>query len=169
MPIRDGLNNLGIVLNADDSSIYPKRSISIVDLINPSKDNTKLVLGYLDSSLFSENVAKVMGGTYGLYSDNVYLKGSIISETGEYYAGITTNRLITNINNQPLADNIIFFAGTGMTVENLKFYVTETGRMFAEDGYFKGIIEASEIRGNGAGKDTPGLLFRDVADAIHFV
>ena len=34
-------------------------------------------------------------------------------------------------------------------LQNLNFYVTQEGHLYANEGYFKGIIEASKIIGNG--------------------
>jgi hypothetical protein len=162
VPNNEGVPTYGIVFNTTASGIFPKKSISIVDLLNPQKlnggYNTKLVLGYLSEDLFDNDslAKKVMSDSYGLYSDNVFLKGSIVSENQGYITGLTTEDLIKVDN-----EKVVFFAGTGLTKEDLKFYVTEKGVLYAEDGYFKGTIEASEIRGGREG--TPGLIFRDMA------
>lgn len=154
----------GIIINATDGSLYPKRSLSIVDLNKPAKTPT-LVLGQLTSNLFvNQNIGERFDGTYGLYSDNVYLHGTIISESENNIAGITTDNLISYTNNSD--DQIVFFAGKGYNEQDLSFYVTKYGRLYAKDGYFSGIIEASEIKGGG---NDPGLIFRDLTKAIHFV
>ena len=170
VPDNEDVPVYGIVFNSSAGGSFPKKSISIVDLLTPQNEqgifNTKLVLGYLSEDLFDTTslAKKVMSDSYGLYSDNVFLKGSIISESADYIAGLTTQNLLT-INDE----KIIFFAGQAgqqLTKDSLKFYVTEKGALYAEDGYFKGIIEASEIRGGGKG--VPGLVFKDMAQAIHF-
>lgn len=154
----------GIIINATDKSDYPKHSLSIVDLGKPKKRPT-LVLGQLTSDLFkNQDIANRFDGTYGLYSDNVYLHGTIVSESENSVAGITTDNLISYTSNSD--DQIVFFAGKGYSEQDLSFYVTKYGRLYAKDGYFSGIIEASEIKGGG---NDPGLIFRDLTKAIRFV
>ena len=163
---------LGIVINARDSDLYPQKSISIIDLLNPGKQ-PKLILGYLNQGLFENNegesdkniIINKIGNTYGLYCDNVYLKGSLVSETAGAFAGISTSDFIVNEGGE-VGEKIIFFAGPSLSKEELKFYVTNSGKLYAKEGYFKGTIEASEIK--GCGNDF-GLTIRDAKNAIRFL
>jgi hypothetical protein len=71
---------------------------------------------------------------YGLYCDNVYLKGSLVLENDEVSAGVSTQ-----LSNQ---ENVVFWAG----LKGKKtFYVTKDGYLHAENGFFSGTINASII------------------------
>ena len=87
---------LGIVINAlGTDSIYPRRSISILDVMNPH-NTPKLIMGYLPENISNDFGSKI-NGTYGLYCDNVALRGSIISKTDKTIAGISTNDFFSPI------------------------------------------------------------------------
>ena len=75
---------LGIVINASSEvSLFPKESISIVDLNNITLP-PRAQLGLLDSSLFTNSqnslLTSDLANKYGLYCDNVYVKGTMVSE-----------------------------------------------------------------------------------------
>ena len=150
---------IGISINASgDSTFYPQDSIAIVN-INNRADKPKSLFGLLTSDLFAGAVNNILiddiVGKYGFYSDNAYVKGTMVSETSDYIAGITTTEKIEVIpNGKTEADCVVFFAGKNLVDEknnltNLNFYVTREGCLYASNGYFQGVIEASKIIGNG--------------------
>jgi hypothetical protein len=90
----------------------------MVAIKNSSGDITGYTLkprslfGKLPDGLSSNEIfSKKLAGTYGLYSDNVFLKGSLITEGGDYSAGISTDGLFTLSVNEEIED-IIFWAGS---------------------------------------------------------
>lgn len=104
--------------------------------------------------LFMGNLAAIGKQGYGLYADNVYLNGTVTTVLADAdkktYAGINT------ISGYSLAsdpnDKIVFWAGaageTETDVRSSPFIVTDTGKLFASDGYFsKSVFVESEIRG----------------------
>ena len=175
---------LGISINASgDSSYYPQDSISIIDINKPGA-KPKTLLGLFTNQVLSgvnPYLASDLHGKYGLYSDNAYIKGTMVSETeGEYLAGITTTDKIEVMpwgKEQP--EHIVFFAGTNLketiTAEDkcLKFYVTKEGTMYASDGYFEGTIRTSKIIGSGTdyaltitGETTNALRFTNYQEEV---
>lgn len=103
--------------------------------------------------LFIGNLAAIDKTGYGLYADNVYLNGTVttVLEDGEKksFAGINT---ISGYSDKEFGDKIVFWAGAAedseIGVQNSPFIVTDTGRLFASDGYFsKSVFVESEIRG----------------------
>ena len=144
--------------------------------------NTKLLLGDLSSieSIVGEDAG------YGLYADNVYLKGSLTttSTNNNNYAGVNTrgpidfNYGLWNDGNSDTSEysdhKIIFWGGaSGITNNNIqssKFIVTDKGSIFATSGEFKGsvisdsvisksVIQAAIIEGTGT--NSPSLKIYD--------
>jgi len=126
-----------------------------------------------------------LGSGYGLYSDNVYLMGSLTTRTTtNTYAGVNTLSGVAF--NQPgMTDTskIIFWAGSDGTepeqIQAAPFQVTEAGTIYAQQGTFEGAIitksriEGSEIHtakiyGNGNEPNKPGLSIYNAAKAITF-
>lgn len=118
---------------------------------NP-KFTKHVVLGKLD------NIAPQVGG-YGLYADNVFLKGSLTSETHNKnndtitYAGInTTHGATSKIHGEGTTDDtsrIVFWAGAKGTsidaIQNAAFQVTEAGSLYAKQGRFEGSLLTSSF------------------------
>ena len=100
----------------------------------------KIVLGRIP-----EGLTGISGfdNTYGLYADNVYLKGSLVIEdtinNNIYSAGVSTS----GINKTPNGENRIFWSGLK---DNPNFSVDINGTLTAKNGYFSGTIEASTLR-----------------------
>lgn len=103
--------------------------------------NNNLVLGELANIEYG---GKGLSG-YGLYCENVYLKGEVIgaqtaADGTTYYAGITSNN---NIKTQA-EESIIFWAGAKdelpSKASDIPFYVTTDGNLYASKGYFSGSI-----------------------------
>ena len=144
-----------IGINSDDStsSILPKQSLIISDFTYNNTNSTlsstiKLLLGKLSSA--KDASGNELSG-YGLYADNVYLHGSLVTETASTdsttYAGVNTiPEVIDNI----FSERIVFWAGATVAngAENSPFYVTENGSIYASRGRFTGSVIAESIISN---------------------
>lgn len=146
----------------------------------------RLVLGDLD---WIEKL-KGKGLGYGLYSDNVYLMGSLITtdKTGGTVAGINSNSAISPMKDENAANNdrfdgnghtkndrVLMWAGaeddTTASILNAPFLVTKEGFVYANKGVFSnGIISNSTISAStiksaiidGSGeKGEPSLIIYD--------
>lgn len=148
------------------------------------ENDIRLILGDL-STLKRDDLSG-----YGLYSDNVYLNGSLITQTpkssssGEtiHYAGINTiSEVVSSQFDQEKDNEIIFWGGSiGLTTENIQnapFQVTKSGNLYARSGIFEGvIITRSSIRGadiytariHGTGPEGNGLEFYDLNNGFVF-
>lgn len=162
--------SFGIGLNAStDHSIIPDRAISLVSFEYDSEkndilSNNKIILGYIPS--YPEFYGSI-AGQYGLYADNVLVKGKLVSGVGEdgRISGIDSLSSVSIPGD--IADyfeeskrngNIIFWAGAPVTttgeidIQASPFWVDSYGNMYAGSGYFKGsiitesTIEATEIK-----------------------
>lgn len=120
--------------------------------------NPKVFFGDLDKSGITFTGSQELKG-FGLYSENVYLTGSLTTQinnnSSSTYAGINTLNGATASKFNPelgiAADNskIVFWAGaTNMTnINNAPFQVTEQGSLYAAQGLFEGaIISKSRIQ-----------------------
>lgn len=120
--------------------------------------NPKVFFGDLDKSGITFTGSQELKG-FGLYSENVYLTGSLTTQinnnSSSTYAGINTLNGATASKFNPelgvAADNskIVFWAGaTNMTnINNAPFQVTERGSLYAAQGLFEGaIISKSRIQ-----------------------
>lgn len=153
----------------DNYSILPEESFSVFENIFNSEKNTystnvKTKLGRLGAEVPLE-----LQGTYGLYSDNAYLKGTLITQSENIEAGVSTNGYKA-INGK----NIVFWAG--LKNSEPVFSVTEDGVLVANEGVFKGRVEATEIYSStiytsrviGFDNGT-GLCFDGNGEAIRFI
>ena len=111
--------------------------------------NPKVFFGDLDKSGITFTDSQDLKG-FGLYSENVYLTGSLTTQidnnSGSTYAGINTLNGATATN----GSKIVFWAGaTNMSsIAKAPFQVTDTGSLYASQGVFEGaIISKSEIKG----------------------
>lgn len=186
-------DNVGICINGSlDSSFSTPQSISVFDF-NPVTQiiTPRIVLGKLPNE---ESIYGYAAGTYGLYAENVLLKGSLVTQTvtsnSVTYSGIST----LYSENAPTSDRynawfgkntgeILLWAGaTGTSkeeVENSKFFVDRNGNLFAGSGYFKGTIitdatitasaiETAVLRGSNEKPGEPALKIEDAAKGIDF-
>lgn len=154
------INNLLIGINSQNSTNTNLfgNAITFIDFekikagtkYEPDYSEPKLLLGNL-SSLGKSNI-----NGYGLYGDNVYLKGSLTTQVGVgLYAGINTLSGAAAIKFAEDNSKIVFWAGSdGTGAENIqksKFQVTENGSLYAQKGLFEGsiitnsIIQASDL------------------------
>ena len=124
--------------------------------------NNKIILGYIPSipTLYGS-----IAGQYGLYADNVLVKGKLVSGVGnnnnELVSGIDSLSSVTvptiiseHFDKSKRNGKIIFWAGAPGTdnIQASPFWVDSYGNMYAGSGYFKGAIltestiEAAEIK-----------------------
>lgn len=156
--------SIGISINSTPSNVISiPESITIFEEqiiyndnleynIESESRNNRLIMGRLPAEAY---IPTSMQNTFGLYSDNVFLKGQMISASqggsGETdsSAGINTNGIEWNNPYAQRTDHIVIWAGaTGDEeddVRNAPFKVTREGFVFADQGYFVGIIESAEI------------------------
>ena len=151
------------------------RGITLTSLSNNTNE-PKVFLGDL-SQLNQEGYVG-----YGLYSNNVYLTGSLVTEiTDNGYAGINTLGDIKATKFDNDTSNIIFWAGAkqgldnNMNIEDAPFQVTQNGSIYASRALLQdslivgGTLKATEIhtgklRGQGSGLSiydgSQGILFK---------
>lgn len=152
-------NNLVIGINSGSSSekmLYPQ-ALTMREVKGYSNnipiyaEKPTLVLGNLNNIISSNSNIK----GYGLYGENVYLTGSLTTETSTTsYAGVNTlNGVTANIfdsitNLTHDRSKIVFWAGANESqystldaaIQNAPFQVTEQGSFYAGQGYFRGAI-----------------------------
>lgn len=149
--------SIGIGINSSGAdSLVTSNAISVfaLDIIEESQIiDTKVILGKIPN----ESKYGMLANTYGLYAENVYLKGALISEYNEMSSGINTKSSIAETDNHFLQrGNILFWAGAvsldAEDIQNAKFRVDSLGNVYAGSGYFSGtiitdaIITAAEIQ-----------------------
>ena len=152
---------ISIVINASsENGVFPKKSISILDICDINQP-PRALFGFIDQVFFNnqENkdsidntIMSSISGDYGLYCDNVYIKGSLINCTDTYVVGITTEDILEKISPLGEKEYVTIFAGPAIDV--LNFYVTKEGNLYSNNGYFtngtfSGTIQTSKIIGNG--------------------
>lgn len=146
-----GNNNddkIAIGLNySNNDAALPPCAISVIentfDEEGYKQAKGRVVLGKMDGTY---------GGLtgYGLYADNVYLNGSLISEGKDYYSGINTSSNIYMPDTHfKESGPILFWAGakkeldgsiTDVSIQNAPFKVDTLGNMYAGSGYFEGSV-----------------------------
>lgn len=168
------INTPSIVINGSNSNIpYPKTSISIFEngitnnngnySLNP---DTKLVLGQMPSFISEKTYNIFNANSYGLYAENVFLKGALISEGKDknnnlFYTGMNTKSDVEFSDEDKAlfsdSNNIVLWAGAPneegkINIQKAKFKVDNLGNLYANSGYFVGTIitdatiTASKIR-----------------------
>ena len=161
-------DSTAIAINSSGNGSYClPQSISIfeVDLREENNNNffgktNKLVLGRLPD--ISDFNSLYVPGSYGLYADNVLLKGSLVSVTNGYVSAISSNSKMTmpkpsGAQNDWKSGEVFIWAGqpiqgsdsTESIVEGSEttqanttypFMVDSNGNFYASSGYFKGSI-----------------------------
>lgn len=182
---------VGIGINGStNGTLITPQSISVFDFDGVNQITPRVILGKLpneDAYGFAKN-------TYGLYAENVLLKGSLVTQTNiedssATYSGISTLYSGEDSpNSSKYAEwfegntgEILIWAGAEGTtkeqIENSNFFVDRYGNLFAGSGYFKGTIitdakiTASEIETaklTGVG-DSPALTIQDAKQGIVFL
>ena len=195
---------IGINSSDTSSTFLRPRGITISEFnlgqLDPEDPTTKYIdenitpkvfLGDLDTSgiTFSDTPKQTRG--YGLYSENVYLTGSLttkVNTTNPTFAGVNTLDGISatvfvehNYGND--TSPIVFWAGSAGTeprqIQAAPFQVTANGSIYATQGIFTGAIitesfisgadlYAARIHGTGTEQDGYGLAFFDCEKGIVF-
>lgn len=147
----------------------------------------RLILGDLGNS----GMDNINDLGWGLYCDNAYLNGSLVTASGDKYAGINTLSSFEFIQNpigisEPDKSKIIFWGGAdSLTKEDIQvanFQVTENGTLYAKNAnivnsIFTGEIHSAKIYtariyGTGVGTEDgekeAGLIIYDTNAGISF-
>lgn len=155
----------------DNSSTLPEEGFSIFENNFDSESNTYSTNVKAKIGKLGIEVPSALQGTYGLYSDNAYLKGTLITQNNNTEAGVSTN-------NYKVVDNknLVFWAGDSL---GINFSVTDDGTLLAKKGIFEGevrasLIQSSEIKtskvtGFDFTSGTTGLIFDGNGSAIRFI
>ena len=112
-------------------------------------------LGNLES-LAGYDIVPVAPG-YGLYSDNVYLKGKIVASSGEI-GGFTIDATSIYTGTEDHAaytansgDMTIYSDGANASIHAYNFYIDNTGKIYAKAGEIGGFtIDATSLKGGSA-------------------
>ena len=146
-----------------------------------SKNQNKIVvLGQLTAEV-DENIFKAGESHWGLYTDNAFIKGQVVSISGNYSSGINTKseHYILDEEEEPLVidkNRIIFWGGAevkdgNQNISKAPFKITQEGALYAEKAHINNsIIAGSEIQTPkivGSGED-PALVITDAKTGIVF-
>lgn len=150
-----------IGVNSDKTEskwLYPEGlTISKLNLEEENENpELKVFLGNLNGikDIISDNINDTTDYGYGLYSNNVFLKGSLTTQTGDNsYAGVNTlNGAAATIFGTGANDDqskIVFWAGaesnSNDAIQNANFQVTEAGSIYAARGFFEDSVIARSI------------------------
>lgn len=158
-----------IAINSDNNkagNILPPRAL-IMEKFSDLKNNSgtssldysvNLLLGDLSTLKDLDDRLKYITG-YGLYADNVFLHGSLMTSTGDHssYAGINTQKTYSFNKANWVDDNteeynnekIIFWGGANSLAEEdiqkSPFIITDKGSIFASRGIFKGAVISDSL------------------------
>lgn len=153
-PDKEGkyINNLVIGINSSshNATILPPKALSMIEITGYNPQNNSLiykgipnlVLGDLNN--LTSSFSNITG--YGLYGDNVFLTGSLVTKVAENsYAGVNTlNGVVANKFNTSDRSKIVFWAGAKdnsyAKIQDAYFQVTENGSIYAGKGIFEGAI-----------------------------
>lgn len=157
-----------IGINSDDNydgDILPPRALTIETFTDLQETgahtgdidyNLKLLLGDLSTLKLTGSEFNYING-YGLYADNVFLHGSLMTKGANNYAGVNTSKTIdfnyrdwVSGTRQGVSyedEKIIFWGGANSLNEIGKspFIVTDKGSIFASRGEFKGAVIADSV------------------------
>lgn len=178
---------IGINSNTSGNNYIKGRGLTITEIVggnNIVPNSPQVFIGDLNSVGYTG---------YGLYSENVYLTGSLTTkvstESGSTFAGVNTLNSasatkFTTEETGVISDTskIVFWAGSASTavkdIQASPFQVTERGSLYAAQGRFEGaIISKSIIKGtdiyaariHGQSNDgTNSLTFYDASKGIIF-
>lgn len=188
---KEGVNNIGIGINGSTSSaMIPAQSLSVFELNDKDDLTPRIVLGKLPND---KEAYGSIAGTYGLYAENVLLKGALITQTSSadpVYSGISTQFAKDAPKSVELdgkgfenfvASEILFWAGaeddSREGIQRAPFFIDKNGNFYSRSGYFEGsiitksVIEAAEIRTatlTGTSSSGFALTIQDVNQGIVF-
>ena len=189
---KNGHGDVGIGINGStNGALITPTSLSVFDF----DVDRKVLVPHIILGKLPDDGYGFASGTYGLYAENVLLRGSLVTQTeptenqASVYSGISTlysgaDSPTSHGYREWFGDTIgeiLLWAGAASTdksdVENSKFFVDKNGNMVAHSGYFKGTIitdatiSASEIKTaiiTGIGSDEYALTIKDAAKGIVF-
>lgn len=153
----EGKENIGIAINSSASSSFAAPNAISIFKNSFYSENGEIKLLKEPVIILGEMGDSNYGGLkgYGLYADNVYLKGSLISEGGEdrqFYSGVNTQSKTLMPEGDSGIDffpgkprgNILFWAGATSSddadIANAPFKVDSYGNLYAGSGFFNGTI-----------------------------
>lgn len=180
-------DNILISINSNDnfSSFMRPQALTIATSPTgaPSNYITNLILGNLSES---STVGGMNIGGFGLYSDNVFLNGALITKGSDAHAGINT---LSQISATKFSDGIfeqakdtseiVLWAGnTNQNISEANFQVTKNGSVYANHGKFEGSvfikadlqsahIKTATIEGSGS-SPSYGLTIKNTTGGIAF-
>lgn len=193
--------SIGIAINSSDSSssVAP-HAISVFKNVFAVDETGKVIFKKEPVIVLGEMDGEGYGGLtgYGLYADNVYLKGSLISEyidpgaMSSFYSGISTSSKVLMPEGEDgliyfpgkARGDILFWAGAKTSekadIASAPFKVDTYGNLYAGSGFFNGTIisnatisaakiRAAVIEGWSLSDNTSAALsIIDVQKAINF-
>ena len=187
--------SIGIGINgSNNSATVPQNSISVFELNKDKQLDFHVVLGLLNKDIL-ESFNSTLESSYGLYADNVFLRGSLVTENKKdgnnqpIYSGVGTvfGADPPYSSEDYFGDKkgrILIWAGAKDTtrtgIENAKFYVDECGNVFGDSVHLKGallsesVIEAAEIKTatitgyNISTNSEAALTIKDAVNGISF-
>jgi hypothetical protein len=193
--------SIGIAINSSDSSssVAP-HAISVFKNVFAVDETGKVIFKKEPVIVLGEMDGEGYGGLtgYGLYADNVYLKGSLISEyidpgaMSSFYSGISTSSKVLMPEGEhgliyfpgKARGDILFWAGAKTSekadIASAPFKVDTYGNLYAGSGFFNGTIisnatisaakiRAAVIEGWSLSDNTSAALsIIDVQKAINF-
>lgn len=181
-----GINGAEINVSAG-TAIIPQQSFSVFEWTQSNSTTgegtatAKIILGKLPSG---QEYAPFQN-TFGLYAENVLLKGSLVTNSSDFYSGIST--LVAG-ENAPKSSaehfknnnsEILLWAGaegtTSDAISKSPFYVDRKGNLYAGSGYFAGavitkaritagILQAATIMGGSSDGYADGHALKIVDD-----
>lgn len=197
------INDNGLLAKGDIAGTYVDVMVRGEDGSEPllasdggidTPQNPKVFLGDLDKSSINFMSDEITHKGFGLYSENVYLTGSlttkVVSSSGPTFAGVNTlnsasaTKFISESGIVDDTSKIVFWAGSASTanadIQQSPFQITERGSLYAAQGLFEGaIITKSRIQGadiyaariHGTGHENHndyGLAFYDANHGLVF-
>ena len=161
-------SNIGIGLNSsDNSAMIPETSLSVFSLEENIDNNNNNNWKYLKPHVIlgkipdDEKTYGTIAGSYGLYSDNCYLKGAISATSGTIggwtislgvlsggYTDLETNEIIRSVYlsalsipiNNPINQKETINASI---IAGKNFAVSPNGILYASEAHISGVINAS--------------------------
>lgn len=176
---QDGQTILAANTGSQLGSFAAARGFGITSFVAPTdaEPNPSITIKALLGDISSIAEVAQAGGKWGLYCDDVYLKGQLTTkiptDNEPAYAGIATNSDV-----EKNGEQIIFWGGArdanDDAIQNAPFIVTADGSLYASKGTFEGsiitkstiegsIIKTAKIIGNGLEEDpsNPGHTRND--------
>ena len=166
---------IGINSDSNDAGGLLKSQSLVIEGFGFNNGNLNPTVKLLLGDLTGAPVKDIEG--YGLYADNVYLHGGLVTEIPAEGADLTyagVNTIPTTVDTERFNERIVFWAGASdyANAAASPFYVTEQGSIYAKQGIFEGsvisesfiaksTIQAATIEGTGS---SPSLKIYDTGN-----